>query len=417
MAQIILSAGRICPLEAICCPFRRYIVAVQSFMKLKTIYLLVFCVSPLLFYGQKGLSGVWSGKVSNDSTTVRRDQGFEIALTQYREKVYGYSRTTFIVNDTLYFVLKRVKGKVEGDVCEIKDDEIISYNFPGKIDKGIKVTTTFRMNKLDSTWHLDGKWSTNKTKKFYAITGSVALKEETDPLNSRIFAHLQELDVAKEIELPQAVAAKPSPITQPAPTPALSSKETAKKETSPASPHPGGSGASQHDKPVNSTDVKSNTPVVVKKENNQAAPVSVKPSATGKTSTALPSSALLPVSPAAAVNERINIMSQEILFSSDSLELSLYDNGEVDGDTVSVLLNGEIILPRQMLKAGAIRKTIKTPAGQEEFLLVLYAENLGKYPPNTGLLIVKDGEETRQIRFSADLKQNAAIIFRRKPIR
>jgi len=46
--------------------------------------------------------------------------------------------------------------------------------------------------------------------------------------------------------------------------------------------------------------------------------------------------------------------------------------------------------------------------------LVLYAENLGKYPPNTGLLIVHDGNDTYQIRFSADLQQNAAVIFKRK---
>ena len=53
---------------------------------------------------------------------------------------------------------------------------------------------------------------------------------------------------------------------------------------------------------------------------------------------------------------------QVVIFKSDSLELALYDNGEVDGDTVSVLLNGEIILAKQGLKASAIKKTIYIPA-------------------------------------------------------
>ena len=97
---------------------------------------------------------MWIGSLSNDSTTVRNDQSYEIALTQYKEKVYGYSRSSFIVNDTLYYVLKRVKGTIDGDVCEIKDDEIVSYNFPGRVDKGVKVVTTFRRNLLDSVWHL-----------------------------------------------------------------------------------------------------------------------------------------------------------------------------------------------------------------------------------------------------------------------
>lgn len=105
---------------------------------------------------------------------------------------------------------------------------------------------------------------------------------------------------------------------------------------------------------------------------------------------------------------------QTINFMNDSLVIALYDNGEVDGDTVSVLLNGEIFWAKQGLKTTSIKKTIYIAPGQEEMTLVLYAENLGKYPPNTGLLMVYDGEERYQVRFSADLNKNAAITFRRK---
>jgi hypothetical protein len=57
-----------------------------------------------------------------------------------------------------------VKGTIEGDVCEVTDDDIISYNFRGKLDKGVKVTSTFRRNLADSTWYLDGTWKTNVNK-------------------------------------------------------------------------------------------------------------------------------------------------------------------------------------------------------------------------------------------------------------
>ncbi|HEY0434743.1 MAG TPA: hypothetical protein VGC95_12785, partial [Chitinophagaceae bacterium] len=40
---------------------------------------------------------------------------------------------------------------------------------------------------------------------------------------------------------------------------------------------------------------------------------------------------------------------RRIYFQADSLQLSLYDNGEVDGDTVSVFLDGRVILSRQVL--------------------------------------------------------------------
>ncbi len=363
------------------------------------ILLLILCM-PLVFHAQKALTGVWMGKVSNDSSTIRKDQGFEMALTQYREKVYGYSRTSFIVNDTLYFVLKRVKGTIEGDKCEIKDDEIVSYNFPGKIDKGVRVTTTFTLNKQDSTWHLDGSWSTNKTKRFYAVTGKVKMQEQTDPSKSAIFAHLEELNLDKELALVPPPATNKEPVTANPPAKKVVDKVSDKAVTKPVT-------GDDNKSPDNGNPAKpkvTDPPVVI--PSSAKDPVN-KPVITPTISTG-------PVPAAADVNGRTNVYQQTIEFSSDSLSLSLYDNGEVDGDTVSVLLNGKLILSRELLKVSALKANIKTPAGQDEFTLVLYAENLGKYPPNTGLLVVHDGENTYQVRFSADLQQNAAIIFRRK---
>jgi len=176
---------------------------------LKLLSLLLFV--PLVFHAQKSLTGLWIGTLSNDSTTVRKDQSFEIALTQYKEKVYGYSRSTFIINDTLYYILKRVKGTIDGEICEVKDDEIVSYNFRGHLDKGVKVTTTFRRNLQDSAWHLAGEWKTNKTKKFYSISGKVDLKEEANYEKSKIFPHLEELKIEKELEF-YVASKKPAPV-------------------------------------------------------------------------------------------------------------------------------------------------------------------------------------------------------------
>ena len=95
--------------------------------------------------------------------------------------------------------------------------------------------------------------------------------------------------------------------------------------------------------------------------------------------------------------------------------LTLYDNGVVDGDTVSVLLNGKVIMPMEGLSTKAINKTIYlTPQMGDSLVLIMYAENLGSIPPNTGLLVVHDGEDTYYISFSGDLKKNAAIILKRK---
>src|SRR6185369_10902795 len=111
----------------------------------------------------------------------------------------------------------------------------------------------------------------------------------------------------------------------------------------------------------------------------------------------------------AAVVKRETEVIRTVLFKSDSLVISLYDNGEIDGDTVSLILNGNTILSKQGLTDKAIRKTIAASEIGDSAKLVLYAENLGGIPPNSGLLIFQDGNERYQIRFSGDLQKNAAV--------
>lgn len=121
------------------------------------------------------------------------------------------------------------------------------------------------------------------------------------------------------------------------------------------------------------------------------------------------------VTAAAEVGERKINNIQSVFYQSDSLVLTLYDNGEVDGDTVSVVMNGKIIISKQGLDTKPNFKTIKiTSETPDSIMLVMYAENLGSIPPNTGLLVVHDGDAVYEVRFSADLKTNAAILLRRQ---
>ena len=185
---------------------------------MKTIQLTVLLLFlPFTFFAQS-LTGLWVGALSNDSTTVRKDQSFEIVLTQYKDKVYGYSRSTFIVNDTLFYIVKRVKGTIEGDICEVKDDDIISYNFRGRLDIGVKMISTFRFNHQDSTWKMEGDWKTNKTKKYYSVSGKIKLEQEKDLEKSKIFPHLEELKLADDVAFYKESKKIPEPvavITQP----------------------------------------------------------------------------------------------------------------------------------------------------------------------------------------------------------
>jgi hypothetical protein len=496
---------------------------------LRLIALLLFL--PVSFYAQT-LTGLWTGSLTNDSNTIRKNQELEIVLTQYKDKVYGFTRMTFIVNDTLYYIVKRVKGTIEDDVCEVIDDDIVTHNFPRKPEKGVKLVSTFRRNREDSIWRLDGDWKTTESRKqrYYSISGKLSLKSEPDLDKAKIFPHLEELEMVSDIAFYQeakkiqesAVASKLAatnaknrdlvvekkpqaiPINQtaspqiinPAVNPvaaikppvitarnegvkdgkvvAISVSDTVKKaaESSKtgiaknnvqpqATTNIPGRGSTRTDtavelarkevrkepvattvavsqpqkeeKKIVSREVAANTiarkePLIESKEAvKKPSPELPKPEARS-TETAVATTPpskeintvqkpeIVPVvSIPPRIAERAIAAPQTVYFKSDSLELSLYDNGEVDGDTVSVLLNGQLILEKQGLKTSAIKKTIYVPAGQADSLtLVLFAENLGKYPPNTGLLVVHDGEDVYQVRFRADLQQNAAVIFKRK---
>ena len=107
-------------------------------------------------------------------------------------------------------------------------------------------------------------------------------------------------------------------------------------------------------------------------------------------------------SAAAAITERKTEIIRNVFFSADSLVLSLYDNGT-------------IIIAKKGLTANALRIVVQmTPDLGDSLLLTMYAENLGSIPPNTGLLIIQDGDTRNEIRFEGDTHKNSAIVLRRR---
>lgn len=386
--------------------------------------LLILLLLPIGALAQKTLSGVWTGALTNDSTQARNDQTFELALTEYRGKVYGYSYATFLENDHLYYIVKRVEGTIVDGVCEVTDDELVSTNLFTKLDKRVKRTITFRMNPVDSIWRLDGTWKTNKTREFYAITGKIALKEEKDLNKSRVYEHLGDLGLQKSLawdkkeEPKQMVIIKVEDVATAKKEKVKEEKvkkpkeeEVAKvKEEKAKKVKEEDVSAAKEEKAKKAKEAETNRKEVIAQGDTKKEAVVAKE--TKKEDIKKPEP--VKVVPAAQLASRKIEKTEEIGFAADSLVIALYDNGEVDGDTVSVLLNGEIFWANQGLKSQAVKKTVYIPAGTDSLELVLYAENLGAYPPNTGLLIIYDGNERYMVRFSADFNRNARVVLRRK---
>jgi hypothetical protein len=101
----------------------------------------------------------------------------------------------------------------------------------------------------------------------------------------------------------------------------------------------------------------------------------------------------------------------EVAVDTGQLRLDFYDNNQIDGDSITVLVNGRTILSHQKLTAKPVT-TYVTIDFQNKFQEVeMIAENLGSIPPNTALLIVTAGEHRYQLFLSSTETKSAKVRF------
>jgi WD40 repeat protein len=91
------------------------------------------------------------------------------------------------------------------------------------------------------------------------------------------------------------------------------------------------------------------------------------------------------------------------------LEIFVYDNLAIDGDTISINLNGEWLLRDYGVQRQKKRMVIQLKPGNNS--LVLYAENLGTSPPNTAAVEFEVNNRRRIVRLHSDLHSCSALNF------
>lgn len=111
---------------------------------------------------------------------------------------------------------------------------------------------------------------------------------------------------------------------------------------------------------------------------------------------------------------RKTVLNRVLEVESDSVRLSFYDNGEIDGDSISVFVNKRVVLMHQELAAKAMNLYLRLDSTLEDTEISMFAENLGKYPPNTALMVITDGKNRYEVFLSSSLTENSTIQLRRK---
>jgi hypothetical protein len=121
-------------------------------------------------------------------------------------------------------------------------------------------------------------------------------------------------------------------------------------------------------------------------------------------------SLVLPPAPAVLRN-RSNALVKTIEMQAGEIRVDLYDNGEIDDDTVSIYHNNRLLAARSRLSQKAITFRIVVDDAHPHHELVMVAENLGSIPPNTSLMIVTAGDIRHEVFISSTKQKNAKVVL------
>lgn len=104
-----------------------------------------------------------------------------------------------------------------------------------------------------------------------------------------------------------------------------------------------------------------------------------------------------------------------ITIPDGDVKIDFYDNGTVDGDIITVWINGNIVSQHKKLSLAPITINIKKEDLQDNTLVTMQAENLGDIPPNTALMLITvAGGKRYDLNLSSTLEKQAAVMMKKE---
>ena len=109
-------------------------------------------------------------------------------------------------------------------------------------------------------------------------------------------------------------------------------------------------------------------------------------------------------------SERTVKVERVLEVQNPNLRLKVWDNGIVDGDVVTLFLNGEQLLKDYRVVKHKYGMNVKLK--EDINFLILHAEDLGDITPNTVAVSVDDGVEEQVIILSSNLRESGAVMIK-----
>ncbi len=356
-------------------------------MKHFLLFTFLFLQSTVVVYSQN-LRGQWKGEFMDKSTKYMSWGGdkceYVLDLEFKGKEVSGFSYTYFTEGGKRFFTICRLEGILnkKNKSIEIKEVERTKTNVPAEINNCFQIhkLTYFKNTNGDET--LEGNWSPAPNQKGncgYGITNlsrrSLAktipgFKSPLVKSNPKVYTASSNKNLPDLSDKNKSLTNNTKPVTV-KPKTTISNAVLPKKEA-----------------PLKPTET-------IKEPNIKLAQPTI-------------------TTPGLFFEKRSTTVLKTIEVETENIKIDLYDNGEVDGDSVSLFLNGKLLVTRKKLTTQPLSIRIPKNELEDENELVMYAENLGTIAPNTALMVVTDGSKRYEVRITSDLQKSGTIRFVKK---
>jgi len=163
--------------------------------------------------------------------------------------------------------------------------------------------------------------------------------------------------------------------------------------------------------PITSKPAPKKVTTSAQKKNQAAVVVKPKTDTISKTDPVIKQEQKIITSTPLVLKTRENTLVRRIETEASEIKIELYDNGEIDGDTISIYHNNELIRSHMRLSHRPISVTIGVNPDQPHHEIVMVAENLGSIPPNTSVMIITTASNRYEVLISSSEQKNAKVVF------
>lgn len=354
---------------------------------MKVWFLLTFLLTGYYSISQN-LNGQWRGtfnSANNDIVAGEGDTEFILELYINGNTVSGYSYSYFNYPEKRYYVICRLEGNYDpaSKSVIVNEEERIKGNTPPTWGDCLQ-THILTFLKQGNTEKLVGRWRGYKPNGCGA--GSTELERKT---LTRTVVPKSSSPVTKKGS-PSTAKAKSGSQSSLAPqhntNKSGTKKPVAKKSTAPVKKSPA----------VPEKEADSHHPQKIASETRPTVPDIKAPSLPGY------------------ANRSKNILKVIEVPAEETFRVDFYDNGEIDGDSISVFYNDKLLLSNRRLSDKPHSIAVKLDTTREDNELVMYADNMGAIPPNTALMVVTVGNRRYEVYITSTDKTSGTVRFKRK---